>query len=432
VALRRPAARGVRDARLSGHRGLTEPLDIAVAGCGIAGLAAALLLHRQGHAVALYERFEAPRPLGSGLMLQPTGLAVLAELGLADEVIAHAAPIHRIHGRNTLGETVLDARYADLGTAGQCGYGIHRASLFGALYDAVLAAGIAIRTGHDVAGSELTATGRRLLFAAAEPSAAYDLVVDTLGVASPLVASDEGWLPFGALWTTLEWPADGPFRAGWLEQRYERARKMAGVLPTGKRRGTGRDELALFWSLRADQLERWRGEGLAAWKAEFRALWPDCAGLLERIADPAELTFARYAHRTHRRPFDERLIHIGDAWHSASPQLGQGANMALLDAWALARTLGQEGSVEERLTTAIALRRSHVRLYQWLTALFTPAYQSDSVWPALIRDLILAPLSRIPPGPRVQADMVSGLTGGPLGPLGLMLRYPSTIRAEPR
>ena len=51
---------------------------------GFPGLAAALLLHRQGHHVTLYERFEAPRAVGSGLMVQPTGLAVLAALGLAE------------------------------------------------------------------------------------------------------------------------------------------------------------------------------------------------------------------------------------------------------------------------------------------------------------------------------------------------------------
>jgi 2-polyprenyl-6-methoxyphenol hydroxylase-like FAD-dependent oxidoreductase len=396
-------------------------LDIAVAGCGIAGLAAALLLHRQGHAVTLYERFEAPRPLGSGLMLQPTGIAVLAELGLADEIAAHAAPIARLYGRNTHGETVLDARYADLGIRGARGLGIHRASLFGALYDAVVAAGIAIRTGHEVCRTELTAAGRRLLFAAAHPSPTHDLVVDCLGVASPLVGEAEGWLPYGALWTTLEWPDDGPFRPDWLEQRYERARRMAGVLPTGTRRGTGRNELALFWSLRADEFAAWRQGGLEAWKAELRALWPECEGLLERIADASELTFARYAHRTRRRPAGERLVHIGDAWHSASPQLGQGANMALLDAWALARALGEGGPLAARLAAAVARRRAHVRLYQWLTWLFTPAYQSDSLWPALIRDVVLAPLSRIPPGPRVQANMVAGLTGSPLGPLGLKL-----------
>ncbi|HYD23257.1 MAG TPA: FAD-dependent monooxygenase [Croceibacterium sp.] len=208
---------------------------------------------------------------------------------------------------------------------------------------------------------------------------------------------------------------------------------MAGVLPTGVRRGTGRRELALFWSLRADRLQAWRARGLAAWKAEFRALWPESAGLLERIDDPAALAFARYAHRTHRRPAAERLIHIGDAWHSASPQLGQGANMALLDAWALAQALAGDGPLAARLARAAALRRDHVRLYQRLTRLFTPAYQSDSAWPALLRDVVLAPLSRIPPGPRVQASMVSGLTGGPLGKLGLaMPDYASVMRADPR
>jgi 2-polyprenyl-6-methoxyphenol hydroxylase-like FAD-dependent oxidoreductase len=408
-------------------------LNIGIAGCGVAGLAAALLLQRQGHRVTLYERFEEPRPLGSGLMIQPTGLAVLAELGLASEIVAHGAPIAQLHGRNLLGETVLDARYADLGVPGVFGIGIHRASLFGALYDAALAAGIPLRTRSEVVGSELLGAGRRLLFARSGASPPHHLIVDALGVASPLAAAGEGWLPYGALWTTLEWPEDGPFRADWLEQRYERARRMAGVLPTGRRRGTGRNELALFWSLRADRLEDWRERGLQAWRTEFRTLWPECAGLLEAIGDPAELTFARYAHRTHSPSVGERLVHIGDAWHSASPQLGQGANMALLDAWALARALGASGPLEARLAAAAAMRRSHVQLFQWLTALFTPAYQSDSIWPALIRDMILAPLSRVPPGPRVQAAMVCGLTGGPLGSLGLaMPDYASATRAEPR
>ncbi len=394
-------------------------LDIAIAGCGIAGLAAALLLRRQGHAVTLYERFEAPRPLGSGLMIQPTGLAVLFELALAGDVVAHGAGIERILGLNAHGETVLDARYADLGWPMACGFGIHRASLFGVLHDAVEAAGIELRTGHEVVGAELVPDGRRLLIAGGAASPTHDLVVDALGVASPLLPRSNVWLPFGALWTTLEWPDDGPFERSRLEQRYERARKMAGVLPTGRRRGMGRNELALFWSLRADRLAAWRDRGVARWKDEFLALWPQCARLLDQVSDPAELTFARYAHRTHRTPVEPRLIHIGDAWHAASPQLGQGANMALLDAWALSMALCGGEPLERRLERAVALRRSHVALYQRLTALFTPAYQSDSIWPALLRDVALAPLSRVGPGPRIQADMVSGLTGGPLAKLGL-------------
>ena len=57
-------------------------LDIAIAGCGIAGLASAAMLARDGHRVTIFERFAAPAPVGSGLLLQPTGLAVLRAMGL--------------------------------------------------------------------------------------------------------------------------------------------------------------------------------------------------------------------------------------------------------------------------------------------------------------------------------------------------------------
>ncbi|NEU34098.1 NAD(P)-binding protein, partial [bacterium LRH843] len=73
-----------------------KPIDIAIAGCGPAGLASALLLHRDGHRVTVFERFDTPRPIGSGLMIQPTGLAVLRELGLERELTAHGAPIARL------------------------------------------------------------------------------------------------------------------------------------------------------------------------------------------------------------------------------------------------------------------------------------------------------------------------------------------------
>jgi 2-polyprenyl-6-methoxyphenol hydroxylase-like FAD-dependent oxidoreductase len=51
---------------------------IAICGAGPAGLA--LMLTRDGHAVDLIERFERPAPVGSGLILQPTGLSVLDKI----------------------------------------------------------------------------------------------------------------------------------------------------------------------------------------------------------------------------------------------------------------------------------------------------------------------------------------------------------------
>ncbi|MEZ5947060.1 MAG: NAD(P)-binding protein [Hyphomonas sp.] len=45
---------------------------MAIAGAGIGGLAAAAFLARQGHAVTVYDQFEAPGPVGSGLIRRPS------------------------------------------------------------------------------------------------------------------------------------------------------------------------------------------------------------------------------------------------------------------------------------------------------------------------------------------------------------------------
>ncbi|WP_288413315.1 NAD(P)/FAD-dependent oxidoreductase [uncultured Sphingomonas sp.] len=398
-----------------------QRLTIAIAGCGPAGLATALLLHRDGHHVTLFDRFDAPRPVGSGLMIQPTGFAVLRELGLDDPLLAHGARIDRLHGEaGSTGRVVLDVRYSALGKRAGFGVGVHRAALFALLHDAVAAEAIAVETGCAVIGSELSAGDRRtLLLDGGRRIGPFDLIVDALGTRTPLAPPCGRALAYGALWGTLDWPDESGFDPAALEQRYRRASVMVGVLPVGRFPGGQRRQAALFWSLRADRLEAWQAAGIDAWKKDVAALWPAMQPLLDQIRSADQLTFARYAHRTLAEPAEAGMIHIGDAWHSASPQLGQGANMALLDAWALAQALRQAPDVATALARAVAMRRRHVRLYQSLTALFTPVYQSDSRLLPFFRDRIVGPLSMLWPATRIQAAMVSGLIGNPLRPLSL-------------
>src|SRR5690606_21677908 len=136
---------------------------------------------------------------------------------------------------------------------------------------------------------------------------------------------------------------------------------------------------ALFWSLRGDRLAYWRAAGLDAWKADVLDLWPATAPLLDQNAHPDQLSFATYAHRTLRHPVGPGLIHLGDAWHSTSPQLGQGANMALLDAYALALGLRRARTLADALAETVRLRRDQIQLYQALSRLLTPLYQSDGI-----------------------------------------------------
>ena len=118
-----------------------KKLNIAICGAGPAGLAAAIALRREGHVIVVFDQFETPKRLGSGLILQPTGLAVLDWLGLDNDMQELGAPIHRLYGKAAKsGRVVLDVSYDSLGDAR--GLAVHRAGLFYVLHNAVTKAQI--------------------------------------------------------------------------------------------------------------------------------------------------------------------------------------------------------------------------------------------------------------------------------------------------
>ncbi len=383
-----------------------QVLDIGIAGAGVAGLAAAALLARDGHRVTVFDRFDAPAPVGSGLMIQPMGLAVLEALGLAEGLIARAAPIRRLFGRSQpAGRVILDVRYR----RGAVGFGVQRAALFDLLLEGALDAGVQL-----VPSTRITGADGRYMVAGNGRHGPFDLILDTMGFASPLCPRPARPLAFGALWGLVDWPDVSALDPAALEQRYRRASRMVGVLPVGRYRPDGADRLTFFWSLRERDYDGWRTASLDGWKSEAAALWPEVAPVLERIGAHDELTFARYGHRTLGRPVTGRIAHLGDSFHATSPQLGQGANMALLDAAVFASAVAAASSAEDALAAYARGRRLHVFVYQGASWLFTPLYQSGSRFLPWVRDVFLGPLSQVPPSPAVLAALVAGRVGRPL------------------
>ncbi|RST84336.1 FAD-dependent monooxygenase [Aquibium carbonis] len=420
--MRRWSRRGHGSTRPTPDGPILPPLDIAICGAGPAGLAAALFLHRAGHRVTVFERFETARPLGSGLILQPTGLTVLGALGLLPAMLELGSRIERLHGADAAtGRTVLDVRYAS-GRNGRFGLAVHRAALFGVLHRAVEAAGLSIETGRDVDALDETGRKPRLVYAGGTRTVSFDLVVDASGARSRLkrhvaVASEPRALAYGAFWASLAWR--GGFDPHALSQRYRQASVMIGVMPIGRVAVGETDQAAFFWSLKPDDAAAVQARGLDAWKDRVRSLWPETEACLGQIDGFEQLTLARYGHHTLHRPAGRRLAVIGDAAHSTSPQLGQGANMALLDAAALAHALASTDDIADALARYCQARRLHVRLFQALSLAFTPFYQSDSRLVPLLRDTLVSSVARVPPAPAILAALVSGMLADPLRRIGL-------------
>jgi 2-polyprenyl-6-methoxyphenol hydroxylase-like FAD-dependent oxidoreductase len=400
-----------------------KPLDIAIIGAGPAGLASALYLHRGGHRVSIFERFEEAAPVGSGLMLQPTGLSVLHDLKLLSAIMARGHRIDRLKGSDSKsGRVVLDVRYDAL-SGGRFGLGVTRSALFDVLHDAVLAENIEIITGVAIPDIAREAGQMRLICEHERAAGKYDLVVDASGARSKLrryalYPAEPKPLPFGALWATLDWPKH-PFEPHALSQRYDKASIMLGVLPCGILQVGGAQKAAFFWSLKPRDFDAVKAQGLNAWKDSVLGYWPECAAFTDQISSFEDMTLAHYAHHTLKVPAGRQIAFVGDSAHSASPQLGQGANMALLDARALGHTVNISSSVETALEAYADARRWHMRLFQALSLAFTPFYQSDSAALAFIRDRLVSSIARVPPAPKVLAAMVSGTVLDPFKPIGL-------------
>ncbi len=361
---------------------------IAVVGAGFAGLASATLLARAGHQVTVFEKFVTPQAVGAGILIQPTGLSAMRTLGIYDEILAHGARVNNLCGVSHQGRQVLDIQYERWQT-GSFGVGLHRGALFNALWKSATEAGVKIVTGQEL--TQLDALK------------SYDLRVVADGANSQLRSQiglkfKDKLYPWGAVWAVLPDPQGHYGSTLW--QWCRQANQMLGVMPTGFAPNSDTPVVSLFWSLRADRFDDWRKAGLQAWKDSVLALNPACAELLANIISIDQLTWARYHDIVmpsyHTEGDRDSAVIIGDAAHATSPQLGQGTNLALLDAVALAESLANSDSIPAALATYTQARKGHLHFYSQASRLLTPLFQSDLTVLPWFRDRLMAMSSTWP------------------------------------
>ncbi|KIC39298.1 FAD-dependent monooxygenase [Leisingera sp. ANG-M7] len=328
-------------------------LKTTVIGAGIGGLAAALALRRFGASVTVLEQAEKISEVGAGLQITPNGVQVLKALGLADDLAwcsqRARAVVLRGHRRgNQVLRLDLD-EYA----AGLPYYFVHRSDLVGILAGAARREGVQVRL---LQRADRVVPGPQpLVHLSNGAQCGGDLVVGADGLHSKArVALNGDRKPFFT--GQVAWRATVPNHLN---------------LPPEAQvfMGPGRHLVAYplrdgsLMNLVAVQERRaWAEEG---WnlkdnpdnlRTAFRGFGGNAAALLEAVDEV--LLWGLFRHPVAERWHGENTAILGDAAHPTLPFMAQGANLALEDAWVLARSLQEAAGMASGLAMYQERRRA--------------------------------------------------------------------------
>lgn len=346
----------------------------AIAGAGIGGAAAALLLARSGVRVTLLERVPEPRAVGAGILLQPNGLAVLYGLGLREAIVAGARIAREARLADGSGRLLAATPMPDLGGGYDHVAVLRRSHLLAVLLDAVRAEpAIVCRFGCEVTHADRD--GRVAWRGpAGEEATRADLVVGADGLHSVVRAGGR----FDAVATPgptylrglSRTPLSAPMTEYWT---------AVGIFGAGPVEGATYFYASTAAPPLAEALAR---RDLDALRSAWRRACPVAAAAFDGIDGIDDLLVNQVTRIDCARWHDGRLVLLGDAAHAMAPNLGQGANSALVDGVVLVEALAAESDLSAALARYDARRRPAVRRVQDAAAVLA---RLGEVRPAALR-----------------------------------------------
>jgi 2-polyprenyl-6-methoxyphenol hydroxylase-like FAD-dependent oxidoreductase len=323
---------------VSGGGGGAARAPILIAGAGIGGLSAAILLRRAGFEVEVFERAPEVRELGAGISLWMNAMLALREIGVEPEVRAAAAPFDRSEMLTWKGTRLR--RLALAGLADELGarpVGIGRPELLKALHQAT--AGIPIHTSSRCVGFEQDGEGVTLRLADGREVRGSALV-GADGVHSAIRAQLLAEEPPQFI-GMIEWRGISGSNLGAEAERGS----LFSVFGPGSVSGVCWyiDQRRISWSV-GTLAPQPGGDELA----NRDAVMPYLAGwrgplprLVESTAD-ADIHLTNHVYRPIASPWGQgRVTLLGDAAHALSTVFGQGGAQTLEDAVAIADSLAR-------------------------------------------------------------------------------------------
>lgn len=386
--------------------------QVVVAGAGIAGLATALAFRRAGSAVTVLERTAALGTVGAGILIQANGLLVLDALGLGDAVRAAGVRLAAFDLRDRRGRILLTTAFAPALPPQLFPVSIHRADLHRILWDACADSGADVRLGCTVSGVAVDDRSASVTFETAGHAgrADGDLVVAADGVRSALRSAAEfSTRDDGVIEGSVQGIAPVAVDDEALGEYVGGGEACGMLLVAGGR-------TFWFWGGSGEAVAGIEGVAYDEWRRRVCDGFPAMRAVLG--AHDGWSGLVRLQHRTVRCDSWSRgrLVLVGDAAHAMSPNLGQGANCALVDALALVSHLAASGEVGDAL--AAYERDRHPIVDEMQRRGQQEGVAGTQGWPGAEMLMQLAiRLSRFAPASRRQAEIrfMSGLQGEGVG-----------------
>jgi FAD-dependent urate hydroxylase len=323
---------------------------VLIVGGGIAGLAVARTLARIGDRPEVIEREPAWRPAGTGMYLPGNATRALHALGLNGQVARRSVEIPRQRFCDHHGRLLRDIDVAALWKSVAPCVAMHRADLHDLLLEA--SGDVPIRLGQAV---ERMAQRNGIVSVECSDgtSGDYDLVVGADGINSAVRR-----LTFG--------PTAAPHAVGQVGWRFVAVRPPEVTTWSVM---LGRRTAFLTLPL-CDDLVYCYGDVVSSGDADggdddpaesLRQLFSEFADPVATLLDALDNADGIHVSRIEEVVLDtwvrDRVVLIGDAAHATSPNMAQGAAMALEDALVLADCLREMRAMPDALAAFEARRR---------------------------------------------------------------------------
>lgn len=368
---------------------------IIIAGGGIGGMTAALALRRVGIDVTVYEQAPAFAEIGAGMSLWPNATRILQSLGVLEEVLCSGETVNQFNLYRPDGSQISSIPMTGFSTPALC---IHRADLHRALRsqlpDECVKSGQRLEaftqeTGH------VTAKFSGGLETRADGLIAADGINST--VRAQIHGSSDPIYRGYCIWRGIAPEIPGAIR-GHISETWGSGRRF-GILPMGRRR--------VCWYATRNS-EPSKSDAPEGRKSEVLALFKNWHLPIAALIDATSPSEIIRNDACDRKPLSiwgvDRVTLLGDAAHPITPNVGQGACMAIEDGACLAKCLIESTDIASAFRTYEGKRQSRTAYVSRQARRIGVVGQWENPWIVKGRDIVTRlVLSR---SPDMQSDAI--------------------------